>query len=140
MPDNGRAVSRRVGAAAVFPILVAYNPDSVRFVHILYRRGTQFETFETKETEMKAVNVVFKLAVLLAVLAAGYAFGFSRGGGEVREKPADIAAMRMALAQKQAQVAELSAEIWLEERHLSAEEEADYRWVHGDAEVPEGKE
>lgn len=88
---------------------------------------------------MKAGNIVFKLAVLLAALAAGYAFGFSRGGA-VREKPADIAAMRMALAQKQAQVAELSAEIWLEERHLSAEEEADYRWVHGDAEVPEGDE
>lgn len=140
MPDNGSAVSRRVGAAAVFPIFAADNPDSVRFVHILYRRGTQFETFEIKEMKMKAGNVVFKLAVLLAALAAGYAFGFSRGGGAVREKPADIAAMRMALAEKQAQVAELSAEIWLEERHLSAEEEADYRWVHGDAEVPEGKE
>lgn len=140
MPDNGRAVSRRVGAAAaISPILAAYNPDSVRFVHILYRRGTQFETFEIKEIEMKAVNIVFKLAVLLAALAAGYAFGFSRGGA-VREKPADIAAMRMALAEKQAQVAELSAEIWLEERHLNAEEEADYRWVHGDAEVPEGDE
>lgn len=139
MPDNGRAVSRRVGATAVFPIFAADNPDSVRFVHILYRRGTQFETFEIKEMKMKAGNIVFKLAVLLAALAAGYAFGFSRGGA-VREKPADIAAMRMALAQKQAQVAELSAEIWLEERHMNAEEEADYRWVHGDAEVPEGKE
>lgn len=139
MTDNGRAVSRRVGATAVFPIFAADNPDSVRFVHILYRRGTQFETFEIKETEMKAGNIVFKLAVLLAALAAGYAFGFSRGGA-VREKPADIAAMRMALAQKQAQVAELSAEIWLEERHMNAEEEADYRWIHGDAEVPEGKE
>lgn len=134
-----RAVSRRVGATAVFPIFAADNPDSVRFVHILYRRGTQFETFEIKEMKMKAGNIVFKLAVLLAALAAGYAFGFSRGGA-VREKPSDIAAMRMALAQKQAQVAELSAEIWLEERHMNAEEEADYRWVHGDAEVPEGKE
>lgn len=140
MTDNGRAVSRRVGATAVFPIFAADNPDSVRFVHILYRRGTQFETFEIKEMKMKAGNIVFKLAVLLAALAAGYAFGFSRGGGAVREKPSDIAAMRMALAQKQAQVAELSAEIWLEERHMNAEEEADYRWVHGDAEVPEGKE
>ena len=140
MPDSSRAVSRRVGAAAVSQISAADNPDSVRFVHILYRRGTQFETFEIKETEMKAGNVVFKLAVLLAALAAGYAFGFSRGGGAVRQKPADIAAMRMALAEKQAQVAELSAEIWLEERHLNAEEEADYRWVHGDAEVPEGEE
>lgn len=138
MTDNSRAVSRRVGAeAAISPILAADNPDSARSVHILSRRGAQFKT---KETEMKAGNIVFKFAVLLAVLAAGYAFGFSRGGGEVREKPADIAAMRMALAEKQAQVAELSAEIWLEERHLSAEEEADYRWVHGDAEVPEGKE
>lgn len=135
-----RAVSRRVGATAVFPIFAADNPDSVRFVHIIYRRGTQFETFEIKEMKMKAGNIVFKLAVLLAALAAGYAFGFSRGGGAVREKPSDIAAMRMALAQKQAQVAELSAEIWLEERHMNAEEEADYRWVHGDAEVPEGKE
>ncbi|WP_118789653.1 NGO1622 family putative holin [Neisseria lactamica] len=89
---------------------------------------------------MKAGSIVFKFAVLLAALAAGYAFGFSRGGGEVREKPADIAAMRMALAEKQAQLAELNAEIWLEERHLNAEEEADYRWVHGDAEVPEGEE
>lgn len=127
------------GRGAGLLIHTADNPDSVRFVHILYRRGTQFETFEIKETEMKAVNVVFKLAVLLAALAAGYAFGFSRGGA-VREKPADIAAMRMALAQKQAQVAELSAEIWLEERHMNAEEEADYRWIHGDAEVPEGEE
>lgn len=140
MPDSSRAVSRRVGAAAVSQISAANNPDSVRFVHILYRRGMQFETFEIKETEMKAVNVVFKLAVLLAALAAGYAFGFSRGGGAVREKPADIAAMRMALAEKQAQAAELDAQIWLEERHLNAEEEADYRWIHGDAEVPEGKE
>lgn len=139
MTDNSRAVSRRVGAAAVFPIFAADNPDSVRFVHIIYRRGAQFETFEIKEMKMKAGNIVFKLAVLLAALAAGYAFGFSRGGA-VREKPADIAAMRMALAQKQAQVAELSAEIWLEERHMNAEEEADYRWIHGDAEVPEGKE
>ena len=140
MPESSRAVSRRVGAAAVSQISAADNPVSVRFVHILYRRGTQFETFEIKETEMKAGTVVFKLAVLLAALAAGYAFGFSRGGGAVRQKPADIAAMRMALAEKQAQVAELSAEIWLEERHLNAEEEADYRWVHGDAEVPEGEE
>ncbi|HGO7211061.1 TPA: NGO1622 family putative holin [Neisseria meningitidis] len=86
---------------------------------------------------MKAGNIVFKFAVLLAVLAAGYAFGFAKGSKShtAKEKPADIAAMRMALAQKQAQVAELSAEIWLEERHLNAEEEADYRWVHGDAEV-----
>ncbi|EPI7047074.1 NGO1622 family putative holin, partial [Neisseria gonorrhoeae] len=54
---------------------------------------------------------------------------------------AGIAAMRMALAQKQAEVAELSAEIWLEERHLNAdEEEAGCRRVHGDAEVPGGKE
>ncbi|MGI3295847.1 NGO1622 family putative holin [Neisseria sp. SLRRB23] len=89
---------------------------------------------------MKAVNVVFKLAVLLAVLAAGGGGGFSRGGGAVRQKPADIAAMRMALAQKQAEVDELSAQVWLEERHLNAEEEVDYRWVHGDAEVPEEKE
>lgn len=86
---------------------------------------------------MKAGNIVFKLAVLLAVLAAGYAFGFTKGSKihTAKEKPADIAAMRMALAQKQAQAAELDAQIWLEERHLNAEEEADYRWVHGDAEV-----
>lgn len=91
---------------------------------------------------MKAGNIVFKLAVFLAVLAAGYAFGFAKGSKShtAKEKPADIAAMRMALAEKQAQAAELDAQIWLEERHLNAEEEADYRWVHGDAEVPEGKE
>lgn len=92
---------------------------------------------------MKAGNIVFKLAVLLAALAAGYAFGFAKGSvgsHTAKEKPADIAAMRMALAQKQAQAAELDAQIWLEERHMNAEEEADYRWVHGDAEVPEGKE
>ncbi|EMS2248997.1 hypothetical protein RDA31_002138, partial [Neisseria gonorrhoeae] len=67
---------------------------------------------------MKTRNIAFKFAVLAAVLAAGYAFGFAKGGGSrtAKGKPADIAAMRMALAQKQAQVAELSAEIWLEER------------------------
>ncbi|WP_127214242.1 NGO1622 family putative holin [Neisseria meningitidis] len=92
---------------------------------------------------MKAGNIVFKFAVLLAALAAGYAFGFTKGSvgsHTAKEKPADIAVMRMALAEKQAQAAELDAQIWLEERHLNAEEEADYRWVHGDAEVPEGKE
>ncbi|EPI6708120.1 NGO1622 family putative holin [Neisseria gonorrhoeae] len=91
---------------------------------------------------MKTRNIAFKFAVLAAVLAAGYAFGFAKGGGSrtAKGKPADIAAMRMALAQKQAEVDELSAEIWLEERHLNAEEEAGCRRVHGDAEVPEGKE
>ncbi|HFA1613384.1 TPA: hypothetical protein WNS82_002197, partial [Neisseria gonorrhoeae] len=70
---------------------------------------------------MKTRNIAFKFAVLAAVLAAGYAFGFAKGGGSrtAKGKPAGIAAMRMALAQKQAEVAELSAEIWLEERHLN---------------------
>lgn len=91
---------------------------------------------------MKTRNIAFKFAVLAAVLAAGYAFGFAKGGGSrtAKGKPADIAAMRMALAQKQAEVDELSAEVWLEERHLNAGEEAGCRRVHGDAEVPEGKE
>ncbi|EMR8121689.1 hypothetical protein MIL46_002170 [Neisseria gonorrhoeae] len=91
---------------------------------------------------MKTRNIAFKFAVLAAVLAAGYAFGFAKGGGSrtAKGKPAGIAAMRMALAQKQAEVAELSAEIWLEERHLNAGEEAGCRRVHGDAEVPGGKE
>ncbi|HFB3644960.1 TPA: hypothetical protein WNR69_002170, partial [Neisseria gonorrhoeae] len=55
---------------------------------------------------MKTRNIAFKFAVLAAVLAAGYAFGFAKGGGSrtAKGKPADIAAMRMALAQKQAQV------------------------------------
>ncbi|HFB9956558.1 TPA: hypothetical protein AABS65_002136, partial [Neisseria gonorrhoeae] len=55
---------------------------------------------------MKTGNIAFKLAVLAAVLAAGYAFGFAKGGGSrtAKGKPADIAAMRMALAQKQAEV------------------------------------
>ncbi|KGI95416.1 hypothetical protein IX30_11740, partial [Neisseria gonorrhoeae] len=72
---------------------------------------------------MKTRNIAFKLAVLAAVLAAGYAFGFAKGGGSrtAKGKPADIAAMRMALAQKQAEVDELSAQVWLEERHLNAE-------------------
>lgn len=55
---------------------------------------------------MKAGNIVFKFAVLLAALAAGYAFGFAKGSvgsHTAKEKPADIAAMRMALAEKQAQ-------------------------------------
>ncbi|EPT3479703.1 NGO1622 family putative holin, partial [Neisseria gonorrhoeae] len=75
---------------------------------------------------MKTRNIAFKFAVLAAVLAAGYAFGFAKGGGSrtAKGKPAGIAAMRMALAQKQAEVDELSAEIWLEERHLNAGEEA----------------
>ncbi|ENX8601518.1 hypothetical protein DMM80_12110, partial [Neisseria gonorrhoeae] len=66
---------------------------------------------------MKTRNIAFKFAVLAAVLAAGYAFGFAKGGGSrtAKGKPAGIAAMRMALAQKQAEVDELSAEIWLEE-------------------------
>lgn len=50
MTDNSRAVSRRVGAAAaISPILAADNPDSVRFVHILYRRGTQLKPFKLRK-------------------------------------------------------------------------------------------
>ncbi|EPF9565840.1 NGO1622 family putative holin, partial [Neisseria gonorrhoeae] len=30
---------------------------------------------------MKTRNIAFKFAVLAAVLAAGYAFGFAKGGG-----------------------------------------------------------
>ncbi|KLT02656.1 hypothetical protein M790_12210, partial [Neisseria gonorrhoeae MU_NG25] len=54
--------------------------------------------------KMKTGNIAFKFAVLAAVLAAGYAFGFAKGGGSrtAKGKPAGIAAMRMALAQKQA--------------------------------------
>ncbi|ENS6945410.1 hypothetical protein GKZ02_002075, partial [Neisseria gonorrhoeae] len=52
---------------------------------------------------MKTRNIAFKFAVLAAVLAAGYAFGFAKGGGSrtAKGKPAGIAAMHMALAQKQ---------------------------------------
>ncbi|WP_240635857.1 NGO1622 family putative holin [Neisseria gonorrhoeae] len=62
---------------------------------------------------MKTGNIAFKFAVLAAVLAAGYAFGFAKGGGSrtAKGKPAGIAAMRMALAQKQAEVDELSRDL-----------------------------
>ncbi|HEZ3562104.1 TPA: hypothetical protein WH791_001911, partial [Neisseria meningitidis] len=44
--------------------------------------------------------------------------------------------MRLAVADKQAEIDGLNAQIDAEIRQREAEELKDYRWIHGDAEVP----
>ncbi|MBG8621018.1 hypothetical protein ELQ26_09425 [Neisseria meningitidis] len=48
-----------------------------------------------------------------------------------------LTAMRLAVADKQAEIDGLNAQIDAEIRQREAEELKDYRWIHGDAEVPE---
>ena len=85
-------------------------------------------------------------AVIAAVaITAAYACGANTGSKVAEPKHDEITAMRLEAARKQAELEELNALISLEERQRIADEEADYRWVHGgdaevDAEVPEGKE
>ena len=84
-------------------------------------------------------NTVFA-AIAAAAIAAAYAYGANTGSKVAEPKHDEITAMRLEAAKKQAELEELNALISLEERQRIAEEEADYRWVYGDAEVPEGKE
>lgn len=72
-----------------------------------------------------------------AITIAAYSFSGSKAA---EPKHDEITAMRLEAAKKQAELEELNALISLEERQRIAEEEADYRWIHGDAEVSEGKE
>ncbi|HHL3633731.1 NGO1622 family putative holin [Neisseria polysaccharea] len=87
-----------------------------------------------------AFAVIAGMVIAAAAITAAYACGANTGGRTAEPKHDEITAMRLEAAKKQAELEELKALISLEERHLNAEEEADYRWVHGDAEVPEGKE
>lgn len=83
-------------------------------------------------------NTIF--AVIAAAIAAAYAYGSNTGSKAAEPKHDEITTMRLEAAKKQAELEELNALISLEERQRIADEEADYRWIHGDAEVPEGKE
>ena len=135
MPDSSRAVSRRVGAAAVSQISAANNPDRARPAPSL--AGAVRTTRRHNMKMMK--NTVFAV-IAAAAIAAAYAYGANNGGKATEPKHDEITTMRLEAAKKQAELEELNALISLEERQRMAEEEADYRWVHGDAEVPEGKE
>lgn len=84
-------------------------------------------------------NTVFAV-IAAAAIAAAYAYGANTCGRAAEPKHDEITAMRLEAARKQAELEELHALISLEERQRMAEEEANYRWVHGDAEVPDGKE
>lgn len=79
-------------------------------------------------------NTAFAL-IAAAAIAAAYAYGVNTGSKATEPKHDEITAMRLEAAKKQAELEELNALISLEERQRIAEEEADYRWVHGDAEV-----
>ncbi|MBD0765048.1 NGO1622 family putative holin [Neisseria sp. RH3002v2f] len=88
-----------------------------------------------------AFAVIAGTAIAVATIAAAFACGANTGSKAAELKHDEITAMRLEAAKKQAELEELNALISLEERQRLAEEEADYhRWVHGDAEVPEGKE
>ena len=84
-------------------------------------------------------NTAFAVIAVVAI-AAAYAYGANTGSKATDPKHDEITAMRLEAARKQAELEELNALISLKERQRIAEEEADYRWIHGDAEVPEGKE
>ena len=94
----------------------------------------------TRRHDMKMMkNTVFAV-IAAAAIAAAYAYGANNGSKAAGPKHDEITAMRLEAAKKQAELEELNALISLEEHRRIADEEADYRWVHGDAEVPEGKE
>ena len=78
---------------------------------------------------------------LLAVAAAGIYTCQPQSEAAVQLKAENsLTAMRLAVADKQAEIDELNAQIAAEIRHREAEELKDYRWIHGDAEVLDGKE
>lgn len=75
---------------------------------------------------------------LLAVVAAGIYACQPRSEAAVQVKAENsLTAMRLAVADKQAEIDGLNAQIDAEIRQREAEELKDYRWIHGDAEVPE---
>ena len=135
MPDSSRAVSRRVGAAAVLLILPPITPTAHGLPHPWQARCAPHGDMKMKMMK----NTVFA-AIAAAAIAAAYAYGANNSGKATEPKHDEITTMRLEAAKKQAELEELNALISLEERQRIAEEEADYRWVHGDAEVPEGKE
>ena len=78
---------------------------------------------------------------LLAVVAAGIYACQPQSEAAVQLKAENsLTAMRLAVADKQAEIDELNAQIAAEIRQREAEELKDYRWIHGDAEVLDGKE
>lgn len=75
---------------------------------------------------------------LLAVAAAGIYACQPQSEAAVQVKAENsLTAMRLAVANKQAEIDELNAQINAEIRQREAEELKDYRWIHGDAEVLE---
>lgn len=89
---------------------------------------------------MKMMKEAAFAVIAAAAIMAAYAYGANTGSKATEPKHDEITAMRLEAAKKQAELEGLNALISLEERQRLAEEEADYRWIHGDAEVPEGKE
>ena len=78
---------------------------------------------------------------LFAVAAAGIYACQPQSEAAVQVKAENsLTAMHLAVADKQAEIDELTAQIDAEIRQREAEELKDYRWIHGDAEVLDGKE
>lgn len=78
---------------------------------------------------------------LLAVAAAGIYACQPQSEAAVQVKAENsLTAMRLAVADKQAEIDDLNAQIDAEIRQREAEELKDYRWIHGDAEVSKGEE
>ena len=78
---------------------------------------------------------------LLAVAAAGIYTCQPQSEAAVQVKAENsLTAMRLAVADKQAEIDELTAQIDAEIRQREAEELKDYQLIHGDAEVLEGNE
>ena len=78
---------------------------------------------------------------LLAVAVAGIYACQPQSEAAVQVKAENsLTAMRLAVADKQAEIDELNAQLNAEIRQREAEELKDYRWIHGDAEVLDGKE
>lgn len=75
---------------------------------------------------------------LLAVAAAGIYSCQPQSEAAVQVKAENsLTAMRLAVADKQAEIDELNAQIDAEIRQREAEELKDYQLIHGDAEVLE---
>lgn len=116
-------------------ILPPITPTAHGLPHPWQARGAPHGDMKMKMMKNTVFAVIAAVVIAVAAITAAYACGANTGSKATEPKHDEITAMRLEAAKKQAELEELNALISLEERQRIAEEEADYRWVHGDAEV-----
>ncbi len=83
------------------------------------------------------MKYLIRTALLAVVAVKIYACQLQSEAAVQVKAENSLTAMRLAVADKQAEIDGLNAQIDAEIRQRETEEVKDYRWIHGDAEVPE---